>query len=217
MRKTPIVTGELYHIFNRGTDKRIIFSDEYDIDRFIQSMQVFNTVEPVGSIFEQQFKETVVSKPLVSIIAYCLLPNHFHLILKQEVDSGISLYMKRLSGGYSLYYNNKQKRSGVLFQGKYKSAHINTNEYLLYLSAYVNLNYKQSLGSPTPKSRDSVVKPRSSFTEFTEEGFDKEQLCLGKSIVLNQFKSKEEYNTFALKALEEIQANKKRYALLNED
>ena len=112
-RKVPLVTGELYHIFNRGNDKRVIFSDEYDVQRFIESMLIFNTIDPVGSIFEQQFKKDkniLQSNTLVTIVAYCLLPNHFHLILKQEVENGISLYMKRLSGGYTYYFNNKCKR-----------------------------------------------------------------------------------------------------------
>ncbi|MEK7228301.1 MAG: transposase [Patescibacteria group bacterium] len=214
MRKTPIVTGELYHIFNRGVDKRIIFSDEYDVERFMQSIRVFNTIDPIGSIFEQQFnKEFVISKPLVTIVAYCLLSNHFHLILKQEVDNGISQYMKRLTGGYTWYFNNKHKRSGALMQGSYKAVHIDSNEYLLYVSAYVNLNDKQSLGDRTAK----LIRPRSSFNEYAENSYSDKQLCLGKDIILGQFNNRTEYREFAYKVLEEVLLNKKRYSILGED
>ncbi len=79
---------------------------------------------------------------LVDFIAYCINPNHYHFILRQLVDGGLSRFMQKFGGGYTQYYNKKNQRSGVLFQGTFKSIHINSNEYLLYLSAYVNLNNK---------------------------------------------------------------------------
>ena len=180
----------------------------------MQSIRVFNTIDPIGSIFEQQFnKEFVISKPLVTIVAYCLLSNHFHLILKQEVDNGISQYMKRLTGGYTWYFNNKHKRSGALMQGSYKAVHIDSNEYLLYVSAYVNLNDKQSLGDRTAK----LIRPRSSFNEYAENSYSDKQLCLGKDIILGQFNNRTEYREFAYKVLEEVLLNKKRYSILGED
>jgi len=78
--------------------------------------------------------------PAVEIVAYCLNPNHYHFILKQLRDGGIKNFMQKLSTSYTNYFNVKYKRSGALFQGRYKSAHIDSNEYLLYLSAYVNKN-----------------------------------------------------------------------------
>jgi len=129
MRKTPFVTGEYYHIYNRGVDKRVIFADEYDIQRFYDSLEEFNVLEPIGSIYENSFAKKLkspISKPkkgaLISLVAHCANPNHFHLLLRQEVESGIEKLMQRM-GGYTKYFNNKNKRSGALFQGKFKSAH----------------------------------------------------------------------------------------------
>lgn len=211
MRKVPFVSGEFYHIYNRGVDKRIVFSSEDDIARFIQSMDEFNVIEPIGSIYENSFIKAELGnetpkldkKKLVNIIAYCLNPNHFHFILEQVEDGGISSFMKRLGGGYTNYYNEKEKRSGSLFQGVFKATHIDSNEYLLHLSAYVNLNdHVHQLWNETPK----LVRSRSSWEEYTSP-MSKENFCT-KSIVLGQFKNKKGYEKFAKDALKSIVARK---------
>lgn len=83
----------------------------------------------------------VSADPLVEIIAYCLNPNHYHLILKQVSERGIEKFMHKVSTGYTNYFNKKNERSGSLFQGPFKAIHVDSNEYLLYLSAYVNRNH----------------------------------------------------------------------------
>jgi len=194
MRKIPFVNNEFYHIYNRGVEKRNIFSSEYDVNRFIQSMKEFNTIEPIGSIYENSFKkEKLLGRPtskLVEVVCYCLNPNHFHFLLEQAADNGISEFMKRLGGGYTKFFNEKKKRSGVLFQGRFKSAHINTNEYLLHLSVYINLNdsVHRQLGRPTSK----LI--RSSWKEYS--GTFKTDFCK-KEIILEQFGSKQEYKKFS--------------------
>lgn len=208
MRKVQLANGEIYHIFNRGVDKRKIFSDQKDVSRFFQSMLVFNCTEPVGSLYEQSFqKEKSKSKPLVRFVAYCLLPNHFHFVLEQVVENGISNFMKRLLGGYTWYFNNRHKRSGSLFQGAFKANHIDSNEYLLHVSAYVNLNDKQSLGDRTAKLG------KSSWSEYVNVGLCKtsEQICSGKDAILEQFDSVEDYKEFADSSLEDIRLNKEKY------
>ena len=121
MRKTPLVEGEYYHIYNRGVDKRTIFENKKDLFRFFQSIEEFNHLEPIGSIFLNSFnKKRKISKKLVEIVCYCLNPNHFHFVLKPLVENGISEFMKRLNGGYTSYFNNRHKRNGVLFQGLFK-------------------------------------------------------------------------------------------------
>jgi len=207
MRKTPFVTGEYYHIYNRGVDKRIVFVDEYDIQRFYESLDEFNTIEPIGSIYENSFAKKLGSETskleqdeeevLVSLIAHCANPNHFHLLLKQETENGIEKLMQRM-GGYTKYFNNKYERTGTLFQGVFKSIHVDTNEYLLHLSAYVNLNDRvHQLGSETSKS----VRSRSSWGEYTDE---KVKGICEKSIIFEQFKDIAEYKDFALSSLESI-------------
>src|SRR3989344_4775774 len=129
MRKVPFVNGEFYHVYNRGVDKRDIFSDQYDLDRFFQSMNEFNVVEPIGSIYENSFIRNSLGGltpklKLVNVIAFCLNQNHYHFLLEQVIDKGIEKFMHKLSTGYTCYFNERNKRSGSLFQGNYKPIQI---------------------------------------------------------------------------------------------
>jgi REP element-mobilizing transposase RayT len=151
MRKNPLITNQYYHIYNRGVDKRDIFMNKKDIYRFMLSIKEFNTIYPVGSIRDnirdeldvktKRFKKRSKGDTLVSIVCYCLNPNHFHFILKQEKDGGISEFLKRLLGGYSKYFNKTHNRNGALFQGKFRSHLINNDQYFLKIFPYVNINY----------------------------------------------------------------------------
>ena len=163
MRKTPFIIGEYYHIFNRGVDKRITFVDEEDVQRFYDSIEEFNVLEPIGSIYENSFVKKPGSRTskseedttLVSLIAHCANPNHFHLLLTPLVDGGISKFILKLQTGYSMYFNKKNERVGALFQGVFKSQHINENKYLYYIYAYIHLNpakLKNSNWKTQPKS-----------------------------------------------------------------
>lgn len=208
IRKTSFVKGEFYHIYNRGVDKRNIFEDYKDLERFFESMREFNTIEPIGSLFEKSFGGPTIKlkhdKPLVNFLAYCLNQNHYHFILEQVNDNGISEFMKRL-GGYTWYFNNKYGRSGSLFQGTFKSIHINSNEYLLHLSVYVNLNNKvHQLGGFTAKS---------SWNEYINE--EQNNFCK-KDIILKQFNNISEYKNFAKESLKSIHKRKEIEKLLLE-
>lgn len=201
-RKKSFANGEFHHVFNRGVDKRIIFTDRYDMDRFFEGLIEFNAVDPIGSLYENLRRKrggetATLSAKLVNIIAYCLNPNHYHLILEQLVDGGISEFMKRI-GGYTWYFNNKYERSGSLFQGAFKSVHIDSNEYLLHVSAYTNLNDRvhQLDGSDT-----TLVPSRSSWGEYMDERI--KGVC-EKAIILEQFERAREYERFALSSLESI-------------
>src|SRR3989338_10441959 len=148
MRKTKFATGEFYHIYNRGVDKRNIFEDPEDFWRFLESMKEFNREDAIGSLYainndKEKFRGSASkNKKLVNFVAYCLNQNHYHFILEPLVEGGIQKFMHKLSTGYTMYFNDKNKRAGSLFQGRYKSIHIDSNEYLLHLSVYVNLNDK---------------------------------------------------------------------------
>lgn len=215
MRKIKFTNGEFYHIFNRGVDKRQVFMDDDDLCRFFQSMDEFNTIDPIGSIFENSFRKVENSifergEKLVNFICYCLNPNHYHFILEQLVEKGVEKFMHRLGSGYTTYFNQKNKRSGSLFQGKYKAVHIDSNEYLLHVSAYVNLNNK------VHKLGDSVPKSKSSWSEYLKSrGNAKDDFC-SKEIVLNQFGSIGEYKSFAEDSLKDIQERKEMKKFLVE-
>ena len=206
------MTGEIYHIYNRGVDKRNIFLDTYDLQRFFQSIQVFNTLKPIGSIYELSFP---VEKPaqlgsstpkrikrLVDLVAYCLNPNHYHLVLKQTAEHGIKKLMHRLGTGYTNYFNIKYKRTGSLLQGRFKYKHVDSNDYLLHLSVYVNQNHQ--LGSSTPKLGVGGIT-KSSWQEYL--GKEKTSICQ-KNLILEQFKNIKEYEKFTEEALELIKEKK---------
>ena len=182
-----------YHIYNRGSDKRDIILDEEDVKRFMQSLVEFNVIDPIQSIFQQHLKKklnfssSTTKKPLVSIIAYCINKNHFHLILSPLADNGIEKFMQRV-GGYTRYFNEKYDRSGVLFQGRFKSKIIEDNNYLLNLSAYVNFNNRNENGNLISEFS------KSSLEEYTKD--EVKGLCT-KEIILSNFKNKKDYLEFA--------------------
>ena len=196
MRKHKFVIGEYYHIYNRGVDKRKTIIDENDLYRFLKSIKEFNTKKPIGSIYELSFVKnklgtpsTKLSEKLVSIIAYCINSNHFHLLLTPLMEKGIEKFMQKIAG-YTRYFNEKYKRSGVLFQGKFKSKHISDNNYLLKLSAYINMNNRETLGSPTTKLSKSSL----------EEYLGNVNGICDIKIISEQFKNPKEYSKFASEA-----------------
>lgn len=201
MRNTLFAEGEYYHVFNRGVERRDVFCDDDDLARFLLSMRCFNTEEPIGSLYEHGFtkneKATTRPSPIVDILAYCLNPNHYHLVLFQRAERGIPRFMQRLGTGYTNYFNEKYERTGSLFQGTYKAVHITSNEQLLHTSVYVNLNNK--LGSLTPKLS------RSSWAEYTEGEVG---ICM-KDIVLRQFGNSDAYIRYAHDARDSIVERKK--------
>ena len=200
MRKTIFANEEYYHIYIRGVDKRDVFLEDFDYVRFLTSMREFNVTNPIGSLYEIKLKSQkdlgskspnskglLESKSeLVEIIAYCLNPNHYHFILKQKSERGIEKFMHKVSMGYTNYFNKKNARSGSLFQGPFKSIHIDTNEYLLHLSAYVNKN--NFIHGYNDKNWQY-----SSYLDYI--GKRNGKLC-NKEIILGQFKDEKEYADF---------------------
>jgi len=132
--------NEYYHCYNRGTDKRIIFDDKYDYAYFIKSLKAYNSVDSFGrlSLATNQSQD----EKIVDVISYCLLQNHFHIVLRERIENGISKFMQRIGVGYTMYFNEKNKRSGALFQGAFKSKHVDKDQDLQQLIAYVTYNYK---------------------------------------------------------------------------
>lgn len=173
----------------------------FDLQRFLQSMIEFNVDGPIGSIYAVSFNKESLrgsaskSRRPVDIVCYCLNPNHFHLLVRQLENDGIKNFMHKLGTGYTMYFNNKHELNGGLFQGRYKAIHIDTNDYLLYLSAYINLNPEAH------QLRGSASKLcQSSWNEYIGDKSSKGKLC-NTRIVLSQFETVEGYKKFAEKAL----------------
>jgi|SRR3989344_4876187 len=210
MRKFRFANGEYYHVYNRGVDKRTVFLDQYDFERFFQSIEEFNSLKPIGSLFENSFRN-LLSNPiakLVDVMCYCLNPNHYHMILRQRVNNGISEFMRRIGTGFTQHFNFKYNRSGALFQGKFKAKHINSNKYLLHLSAYINLNNKAH-------KINGGAAFRSSWNEYVLHKPTNHLFC-DPSVILNQFGNIKEYRQFAENSLDSILARKQMFKEMKE-
>jgi len=141
-RKIEFSVGEYYHVYNRGVEKRTIFLDNNDRDRFSKLLFVSNDTQPFifRDLKNKTFGEIKRDKPLIAIGAYCLMPNHFHMLVKETGDGGLSSFMEKITTAYSKYFNTRHHRVGPLFQSRFKAEHIDRDEYLKYLFAYIHLN-----------------------------------------------------------------------------
>jgi len=164
LREDPFVTGEYYHIYNRGIDKRIIFKSKKDYERFIMLLYLANSDDSfrLDNILNKQHKtfgEALVldkDEPLVSIGAWCLMTNHFHLLIRQEADGGVTKFMRKLGVGYSMFFNIKYQRKGALFGGLFKSKLIGVDDnYMRQLFGYIHIN---PLEIEFPEWKDKIKK-----------------------------------------------------------
>ena len=141
IRKTNFVQGEYYHLYNRGNSKQTIFKDKKDYNHFVYLLYLSNTKKNFRiNDISKDFFNFNQEQQLVSIGAWVLMPNHFHILITEKEEGGISKFMQKLSTAYSMYYNKKYKRTGGLFEGKFKSQHLNTDRYLKYIFSYIHLN-----------------------------------------------------------------------------
>ncbi|MCH8889373.1 transposase [Patescibacteria group bacterium] len=146
-RKIKFAPGEFYHLYNRGTDKRIIFKSKKDHARFMVLLYLCNTNDQVR--LGEEFRKGLTlndmfdvkrENTLIDIGAYVLMPNHFHILVHEKEENGISSFMKKLCTAYSMYFNTKYDRSGGLFEGRFKATHADYDNYLKYLFSYIHLN-----------------------------------------------------------------------------
>lgn len=191
-RIVPIVNNEIYHVFNRGSDKRNIFLQPRDYRRFIKTFYYYQFEGPKPKLSNltkdniNSFKPTPSAR-LIEPICYCLMPNHFHFLLRQLKDNGTSIFISQVSNSYTKCFNTKYKRIGPLLQGVFKAVRIETDEQLIHVSRYIHLN---------PVVSGIVDDPEmylwSSYSEYAN---GKSNLCSIEPI-LNLFSSKEEYCKF---------------------
>lgn len=144
-RDAPFAVGEWYHCYNRGIEKRIVFEDTRDYHRFLELLYLANDKYPLrrDDIGIHKFKEILDiprGKRIVAIGAFCLMPNHFHLILKEVTDGGITAFMRKIGTAYTMYFNTRHKRMGNLFLKPFHSRHVSTDRYFQHLINYVHSN-----------------------------------------------------------------------------
>jgi putative transposase len=179
-RKTPFVEGEYYHLYNRGVDKRSIFSSAADYKRFLVLLYLANSNEDVridNLLKTYNYEEILLRErgdPLVAIGVFCLMPNHFHILATPLVEGGLPKLMLKLQTAYSMYFNKKNDRTGSLFQGPFKSEHAGDDRYLKYLFSYIHLNpaklkdlrWKEKIAAQSSLRRFVENYPYSSLSEY---------------------------------------------------
>ena len=196
-RKTPLVNEQYYHIYNRGVARLPTFSAKRDYERFITSLLYYRFNSPPFKLsrllnFPKEQQEKILGKiteindTKVEIISFCLMPNHFHLLLRQNIENGISIFLKHLTDSYTRYYNTKHKRVGPLFQGAFKAVHIESTEQLLHLSRYIHLN---PLVSYVVTEKRFLDYPWSSLNVF----LNGTSSFVNPKIILEHFRSPKEY------------------------
>lgn len=142
-----LINNNYYHLYNRGVAKQDIFKDAYDYRRLLMNFSYYldDNLKSKLSIAkkDQNFRsylQEMPSKPLLEIVSYCLMPNHFHLLVKQIADNGITTFIRRALNSYTRYYNIRHDRIGPMFQGSFRAVDVKSNEQLIHLSRYIHLN-----------------------------------------------------------------------------
>ncbi len=201
-RKLVFANEQIYHVFNRGVEKRPVFTDKRDCSRALETIGFyrhanlslrFSKFLNLSSDKKDEFwKNLDDGNLLVEIIAFCLMPNHFHFLLKQKKENGISKFISNFSNSYTKYFNTKNIRVGPLLQGLFKAVLVDSDEQFIHLSRYVHLNPATSY---LIKPEDLENYQWSSYPEYL--GLATEKITSARE-VLSFFKSVEEYKKFVL-------------------
>lgn len=189
-RKIPFVNNEYYHVYNRGVGQMAIFLRQNDYKHFLKTVfyyQIENP-KPKFSIYTPTTTKLDKSKKIVEIVCYCLMPNHFHFLLRQEREGGIIEFVRKLCNSYAKYFNIKNDRVGPLFQGEFKAVHVNSNDQLIHLSRYIHLNPLVSYLVSNIESYE--------WSSYKDFNFQDNKNGLFKNIILSQFSSIEDYKSF---------------------
>ena len=180
--RAPLSIDEWYHCYNRGTEKRTVFEEPRDYERFIALLYTSNGTKPVRISDRRDTRlHSILSDKLINrgdsiveIGAYALMPNHIHILVRQLKKNGIAHFMQKVFTGYTMYFNLKYKRTGGLFSGTFKSKHILDDRYLKKVTAYILLNpvelfelqWKKGGGNIKTIEKKLINYPYSSLPDF---------------------------------------------------
>ncbi|HBC72735.1 hypothetical protein A2379_04260 [Candidatus Amesbacteria bacterium RIFOXYB1_FULL_47_13] len=202
-REVFLTPGEVYHVFNRGITNQLTFLDTRDYDHLLETCVYYQKLaSPVRFSYFIRLSKSLKQEILqrrdkgvsgIEIIAFCLMPNHFHLLVKQLTDQGITDFLRKVTNSYTRYFNTHRRRNGPLFQGRFKAVKIDNGQQLLHVSRYIHLNpYSAGIVN---KFSDLENYPYSSFKQFTHEYYN--QTCNPK-IILELFSDRQAYRQFVL-------------------
>jgi putative transposase len=210
MYRENLSIGEYYHVFNRGTRKQDVFIDDQDYTRFLFVILYFQSLLTFTNpaFYTHQYakrgyfesggntREKISENRGVELVSFCLMPNHFHLLLREVSEGGIARYMQRVQNAYSKYFNARYSSSGHVFQGPYKMVHVIDNDQLLHLSAYIHRN---------PLELTATDGHRMSITDgLSYEWSSLQDYCsvnrwgqlISQDVILDQFKDTHGYAHF---------------------
>lgn len=201
MRKTKFAPGEYYHLLNRGNGKQNIFIDDKDRFRLLLAVLYFQAPITISNVSysaryfgqhrvlpkNEEVLAEIEKSMEVQLVAFAFMPNHFHLLVGEVKEGGISKYMQRTQNAFTKYSNTKYEKSGHLFQGPFKAVHIKDDSQLLYLSAYIHRNPRQLKGW---KDKERFY-PWSSYQDYVS--VNRWGILLKPDIVLEQFKDAQTY------------------------
>lgn len=206
LRKVVFRNEEIYHVFNRGLDRRDVFTDKSDFERatrlikFYRHLEIparFSKVYQLPTKIRDGILESLYrSDQLVQIISYCLMPNHFHFLLKQNTEKGISTLIANFTNAYTRYFNTKYERSGPLLGGTFKAVHIESEEQLLHVVRYIHLNPVVSCVIQDNRLKDYPWSSHQEYLSLSTSGIAQ------KDFVLQMFKSVEDYQSFVADQIE---------------
>lgn len=221
-RKEKLITGQFYHVYNRGVEKRVIYSSFKDYQRFktlifhyLITNKKFTDENPeITALTKVALDRSLAEgfKKKVEVLAYCLMPNHFHIMIKQLTDRGVSEYMHRVITSYTKYFNKKYDRVGPLLQGPFRYKRIESEGQLIYVSKYIHRNPIES--SKNHLSWNHVLTYR--WSSLPSYQLNSEEL-LFKEPVLNSFTSIKSYLSFLKESFEDNQVNELRELYKNSD
>ena len=197
-----MVDGEYYHVFNRGVAKQPMFLSDMDYQQAMLGMNYYRFVKPPIKLsrFKRLSGESKMlllsklnreQKKLVDIICFVLMPNHFHFLLRQSNDGGISKFVSQFSNSYTRYFNTKRQRVGPVFQGAFKAVYVENNEQLLHLSRYIHLN---PYVSSNISKNNLWSYPWSSLPQYLKSTTPTS--VVESTIILSQFKNNSGYKDF---------------------
>ncbi|MEK7136228.1 MAG: transposase [Patescibacteria group bacterium] len=211
-RNLYFATGEYYHIYQRGNNKKEIFYNESDRLRFLALLYAANASMTIhlSDYWEKNGSNNRIftlprGETLIDIGAYCLMPNHFHLLVYEKTRGGISSFMQKLNTGYSMYFNKRHERTGSLLERPFRAQHISNDDYLRYLFAYIHLN-PVKVRDPESWSGKKIKNPNQAKIFLENYRFSSYLYYVGQTspentILENKnfpdyFKDKQDFNSF---------------------
>lgn len=201
-RTLPLVNGEYYHVYNRGVALQPTYFTKKDYERFILCLSYYRynklpfKLSRLLQIPKDERDLTIknlktCNDKSIELIAFCLMPNHFHILIRQISDGGISRFIKQITDSYTRYVNTKLERIGPLYQGAFKAVHVESDEQLIHLSRYIHLN---PLVSFVVRNEEFLSYPWSSLSRYLNKDYD----LVNPKIILDNFKSENNYFEFVM-------------------